>query len=69
MDNFVLTKAVAMNVGTLISGKGDLCEPWDFYPMFEEYEQAKQEKARAEYREGRRRWADEFNKRRQQGMT
>lgn len=68
-DDFVLAKALSLNLATIISGKGDLCNPWDFYPETfkenkEEYEQQKLEADLAEYREKRRQWAEEFNRRR-----
>lgn len=68
-DDFVLTKALSLNLATIISGKGDLCNPWDFYPETfkenkEEYERQKLEADLAEYREKRRQWAEEFNRRR-----
>ena len=72
-DNFVLSKALTLNLSTLFNDNGELCNPWDFYPqMFEKdkenYEHQKLEAELADYRDKRRRWADEFNKRRQQGM-
>ena len=68
-DDFVLTKALSLNLAAIISGKDDLCNPWDFYPKTfrkekEEYEQQKLEADLAEYREKRRQWAEEFNRRR-----
>ena len=68
-DDFVLVKALSLNLATIISGKDDLCNPWDFYPETfkenkEEYEQQKLEADLAEYRDKRRQWAEEFNRRR-----
>lgn len=72
-DNFVLSKALTLNLSTLFSDKSELCNPWDFYPQTfekdkENYEHQKLEAELADYRDKRRRWADEFNKRRRQGM-
>lgn len=73
-DDFVLAKALTFNMSTLLSDeKKEFCNPWDFYPnVFEEdkklYEHQKLEAELADYRDKRRRWADEFNRRRQQGM-
>lgn len=74
-DNFILSKALTLNFSTLFSDKlSELCNPWDFYPQTfkedkEEYEHQKLEAELAEYRDKRRQWADEFNKRRQQGTV
>ena len=72
-DNFILSKALALNLSTLFSDKAEFCNPWDFYPQTfkedkEDYEQQKLEAQLADYRDKRRQWADEFNRRRQQGM-
>lgn len=70
IEDFVLIKALTLNIATVISGKGDLCNPWDFYPDTfkeekKEHEQKKLEAELTEYREKRRQWAEEFNRRRQ----
>lgn len=62
-----------LNLSTLFNEKAELCNPWDFYPQTfkedkENYEHQKLEAELADYRDKRRRWADEFNRRRQQGM-
>ena len=72
-DNFILSKALTLNLSTLFNEKAELCNPWDFYPQTfkedkEDYEQQKLEAQLADYRDKRRQWADEFNRRRQQGM-
>ena len=72
-DNFILSKALALNLSTLFSDNTEFCNPWDFYPQTfekdkEDYEQQKLEAQLADYRDKRRQWADEFNRRRQQGM-
>ena len=75
-DNFILSKALTLNISTFFSTdkSSELCNPWDFYPQTfkedkEEYEHQKLEAELAEYRDKRRQWADEFNKRRQQGTV
>lgn len=73
-DNFILSKALTLNISTLFSDRSELCNPWDFYPQTfgedkKEYEHQELEAKLAEYRNKRRQWADEFNKRRQQGTV
>ena len=32
-DNFILSKALTLNLSTLFNEKAELCNPWDFYPQ------------------------------------
>lgn len=61
-DNFILSKALTLNLSTLFNEKAELCNPWDFYPQTfkedkENYEHQKLEAELADYRDKRRRWA------------
>lgn len=72
-DDFILAKVSTLNLAAMLAGKNDFCNPWDFYPqMFQKdkeiYEAQTREAQLADYRKRRRQWADEFNRRRNQGM-
>ena len=52
-DNFILSKALTLNLSTLFNEKAELCNPWDFYPQTfkedkENYEHQKLEAELAE---------------------
>lgn len=64
-DNFILSKALTLNLSTLFNEKAELCNPWDFYPQTfkedkENYEHQKLEAELADYRDKRRRSDDDI---------
>lgn len=74
LDYFILAEVTAVNTAEMLmaEGKPKFPRPWEYYPkLFEEekevFEQAEKEKALEEYKEQRRRYVTEFNRRRQQG--
>lgn len=74
LDNFVLAEVTAISTAELLmaEGKPKLPRPWEYYPELfaeekEAVEEMEKEKALEEYKEQRRRYIMEFNRRRQQG--
>lgn len=73
MDSFTTAKAIALNFSTALSGKDNFVNPWDFYAdMFKEekehFEQVQREQELAKRREEKKKFIEEFNRRRQQGI-
>lgn len=75
MDDFLLAEVIAHNVATMLFSENDKKQmdmPWDYYPyLFEKEKELYDEKQRQiefeEYKERRREYIAEFNRRRQQG--
>lgn len=74
LDGFILAEAVAWNLAVLLPHDEKIKppKPWDYYRSFEEEKEAfeKQDQGRQleEYKEKRREYAAEVNRRRQQGL-
>lgn len=75
IDDFIIAEVTALNLAALFSKKEDrkIPKPWDYYKtMFAEekeaYEAKEEERALEEYKEKRRAYVAEYNKRRQQGL-
>lgn len=71
MDNFILAEMLTANLATLISGKGDIKRPWEYYPeLFEKeqerYQKAEEDRKWEQYKENRRAYMAEWNRRRHQ---
>ena len=75
MDDFLLAEVIAHNMATMLFSENDkkpMEMPWDYYPsLFEKEKEIYEEKLRQiefeEYKERRREYIAEFNRRRQQG--
>lgn len=75
MDDFLLAEVIAHNVATLLFSESDkkvMQRPWDYYPSLfkkekERYEEKERQIEFEEYKERRREYIAEFNRRRQQG--
>lgn len=71
MDNFILAEILTANFSALISGKGDIKRPWEYYPeLFKEeqetYQKAEEDRKWEKYKENRRAYMAEWNRRRHQ---
>ena len=75
MDDFLLAEVIAHNVAIMLFSENDkksMEMPWDYYPsLFEKEKELYEEKKRQiefeEYKERRREYIAEFNRRRHQG--
>lgn len=74
MDDFILAEVTAINLATLFSADKKIRppKPWDYYRSFEEekesFEKQDQERQLEEYKEKRREYAAEVNRRRRHGL-
>lgn len=75
MDDFVMAEVIAWNIGAMLphDEKFTLPKPWDYYPkIFAEesaaFEEQEKERQLEEYKEKRRAYVAEVNRRRQQGL-
>lgn len=75
LDDFIMAEAIAVNLATMFSPdtKADTVKPWDYYQkLFAEekeiYDKNKAGRDLEEYKEKRRAYAAEVNRRRQQGL-
>lgn len=69
--NFVLAEVIALNICCGLTGKGETPKAWDYYPeLFHEeemtYQKEKEAREWQEYKEDRKRYIEEYNKRRDQ---
>lgn len=71
IDNFAIAEATALNLASVIFGKNEVKppKPWDYYTSSfkeekEAYEEAERKKEWEEYKENRRKYINEFNRRR-----
>lgn len=75
LDDFIMAEAVAINVAAMLlpDSKMETAKPWDYYQKLfseekEAYDQKKAERDLEEYKEKRRAYVAEVNRRRQQGF-
>ena len=73
MDNFIQAQAIAVDISALFAKDGKIAHPWDYYPSFFEAEKKSWEENQLkqqieDYRERRKAYIAEVNRRRQLGL-
>lgn len=68
LDEFIIAEVTAANLAKLLAGNKntEVPKPWDYYPIsFKEEKEAEEQRMLEEYKERRREYNREFNRRRQ----
>lgn len=73
-DDFIIAEVIALNILAPLAGeKAEIPHPWDYYPSFFEtekkyWEENQLKKQMEEYRERRKAYIEEVNRRRRLGI-